>query len=319
MSKSNWLGAQLNSFFEKHYLIRYMSIMNKQSNLNLVIVTGASGAGRTTALDSLEDLGYEAIDNIPLSLLPLLLSGKQINHPLALGIDARNRDFSNQNLLDVLRTINSDINFRCNLLYLQCSDEVLLRRYSETRRRHPMAPKQGVVIGIQREKKLLESLSNNADTLIDTSNMTPHDLKFQIKKLYEHNLIKKPLSISINSFSYKRSVPTTADMVIDCRFLKNPHWNEGLKELTGEHKLVQEYIKTDEKFDVFINKITELVYFLVPAYEAEGKSYFTLSFGCTGGRHRSVFITELIAEGLAKKNIQVSKRHLELEQMKRKV
>ena len=134
--------------------------MKNSSNLNLVIVTGPSGAGRTTALDSLEDLGFEAIDNIPLSLLPLLLSGNQINHPLALGIDARNRDFSNQNLLEVLRTINSDLKFKSNLLYLHCSDQVLLRRYSETRRRHPMAPKQGAVIGIQREKKLLESLSN---------------------------------------------------------------------------------------------------------------------------------------------------------------
>jgi len=284
--------------------------------LNLVIVTGPSGAGRTTALDSLEDLGFEAIDNIPLSLLPLLLSGNQINHPLALGIDARNRDFSNQNLLEMLRTINSDLKFKCNLLYLHCSDEILLRRYSETRRRHPMAPKQGAVIGIQREKKLLESLSINADNFIDTTNMSPHDLKFQIRKIFEQDFTKKPLSISVHSFSYKRGIPTSADMVIDCRFLKNPYWNNDLKELTGEQRLIQEYIKTDEKFELFMNKIIDLIDFLIPAYESEGKSYFILSFGCTGGRHRSVFITELVAETLAKKNIQVSKRHLELERMK---
>lgn len=290
--------------------------MKNSSNLNLVIVTGPSGAGRTTALDSLEDLGFEAIDNIPLSLLPLLLSGNQINHPLALGIDARNRDFSNQNLLEVLRTINSDLKFKCNLLYLHCSDEILLRRYSETRRRHPMAPKQGAVIGIQREKKLLESLSINADNFIDTTNMSPHDLKFQIRKIFEQEFTKKPLSISVHSFSYKRGIPTSADMVIDCRFLKNPYWNNDLKELTGEQRLIQEYIKTDEKFELFMNKIIDLIDFLIPAYESEGKSYFILSFGCTGGRHRSVFITELVAETLAKKNIQVSKRHLELERMK---
>jgi UPF0042 nucleotide-binding protein len=290
--------------------------MKNSSNLNLVIVTGPSGAGRTTALDSLEDLGFEAIDNIPLSLLPLLLSGNQINHPLALGIDARNRDFSNQNLLEVLRTINSDLKFKCNLLYLHCSDEILLRRYSETRRRHPMAPKQGAVIGIQREKKLLESLSINADNFIDTTNMSPHDLKFQIRKIFEQDFTKKPLSISVHSFSYKRGIPTSADMVIDCRFLKNPYWNNDLKELTGEQRLIQEYIKTDEKFELFMNKIIDLIDFLIPAYESEGKSYFILSFGCTGGRHRSVFITELVAETLAKKNIQVSKRHLELERMK---
>jgi UPF0042 nucleotide-binding protein len=290
--------------------------MKNSSNLNLVIVTGPSGAGRTTALDSLEDLGFEAIDNIPLSLLPLLLSGNQINHPLALGIDARNRDFSNQNLLEMLRTINSDLKFKCNLLYLHCSDEILLRRYSETRRRHPMAPKQGAVIGIQREKKLLESLSINADNFIDTTNMSPHDLKFQIRKIFEQDFTKKPLSISVHSFSYKRGIPTSADMVIDCRFLKNPYWNNDLKELTGEQRLIQEYIKTDEKFELFMNKIIDLIGFLIPAYESEGKSYFILSFGCTGGRHRSVFITELVAETLAKKNIQVSKRHLELERMK---
>lgn len=290
--------------------------MKNSSNLNLVIVTGPSGAGRTTALDSLEDLGFEAIDNIPLSLLPLLLSGNQINHPLALGIDARNRDFSNQNLLEVLRTINSDLKFKCNLLYLHCSDEILLRRYSETRRRHPMAPKQGAVIGIQREKKLLELLSINADNFIDTTNMSPHDLKFQIRKIFEQDFTKKPLSISVHSFSYKRGIPTSADMVIDCRFLKNPYWNNDLKELTGEQRLIQEYIKTDEKFELFMNKIIDLIDFLIPAYEFEGKSYFILSFGCTGGRHRSVFITELVAETLAKKNIQVSKRHLELERMK---
>lgn len=290
--------------------------MKNSSNLNLVIVTGPSGAGRTTALDSLEDLGFEAIDNIPLSLLPLLLSGNQINHPLALGIDARNRDFSNQNLLEVLRTINSDLKFKCNLLYLHCSDEILLRRYSETRRRHPMAPKQGAVIGIQREKKLLESLSINADNFIDTTNMSPHDLKFQIRKIFEQEFTKKPLSISVHSFSYKRGIPTSADMVIDCRFLKNPYWNNDLKELTGEQRFIQEYIKTDEKFELFMNKIIDLIDFLIPAYESEGKSYFILSFGCTGGRHRSVFITELVAETLAKKNIQVSKRHLELERMK---
>ena len=290
--------------------------MKNLANLNLVIVTGPSGAGRTTALDSLEDLGFEAIDNIPLSLLPLLLSGNQINHPIALGIDARNRDFSNQNLLEVLRTLNSDVKFKCNLLYLHCSDQILLRRYSETRRRHPMAPKQGAAIGIQREKKLLESLSNNADNLIDTTNMSPHDLKFQIRKIYEQDLMKKPLSITVHSFAYKRGVPTTADMVIDCRFLKNPHWDNNLKELTGEHRLIQEYIRTDEKFEIFMNKIFDLIDFLIPAYESEGKSYFSLSFGCSGGKHRSVFITELVAETLAKKNIQVSKRHLELEHMK---
>ena len=293
--------------------------MENLSNLKLVVVTGPSGAGRTTALASLEDLGFEAIDNIPLSLLPLLLSGNKINHPLALGIDARNRDFSNKNLLEILRTINSDVKFKCSLLYLCCSDQILLRRYSETRRRHPMAPKQGAAIGIQREKKLLKPLYDNADKLIDTTNMSPHDLKFHIKKIYEQDHIKKPLSVSLYSFSYKRGIPNDTDMVIDCRFLKNPYWNDNLRKLTGENRLIQKYIKTDEKFEIFINKVMDLINFLISAFESEGKSYFILSFGCTGGQHRSVFITDFVAETLAKKNIQVSKRHLELERTKRNI
>ena len=175
--------------------------MNKEEYINLVIITGPSGAGRTTALDALEDLGFDAIDNLPLALLPLLLSGAHIDHPLALGIDARNRDFSNRQLIEVLNTINSDADFNCSLLYLDCSDRVLLRRYSETRRRHPLAHDQGAEIGIKREKLLLASLSLNADTLINTSEMTPHDLKFQIRKNYEVSNIPKAMNVYINSFS----------------------------------------------------------------------------------------------------------------------
>ena len=289
--------------------------MNKRKNIDLVIITGPSGAGRTTALDALEDLGFEAFDNLPLSLLPLLISGAQKNYPLALGIDLRNRDFSNNKLVEVINTINSDADFKCSLLYLDCSDSVLLQRYSETRRRHPLAPNKGAEIGIQKEKSLLASLSLNADSLINTSEMTPHDLKFQIEKLYGVNNLKQAMNVHVHSFAYKRGVPKSVDMVIDCRFLRNPHWDLKLRKLTGQDSLVQSHIQLDPKFDVFIEKLDNLIDFLIPAYENEGKSYFNLSFGCTGGRHRSVFITELITETLAKQNIRVSKRHLELERL----
>ena len=289
--------------------------MNKRKNIDLVIITGPSGAGRTTALDALEDLGFEAFDNLPLSLLPLLISGAQKNYPLALGIDLRNRDFSNNKLVEIINTINSDADFKCSLLYLDCSDSVLLQRYSETRRRHPLAPNKGAEIGIQKEKSLLASLSLNADSLINTSEMTPHDLKFQIEKLYTANNLKQAMNVHVHSFAYKRGVPKSVDMVIDCRFLRNPHWDLKLRKLTGQDSLVQSHIQLDPKFDVFIEKLDNLIDFLIPAYENEGKSYFNLSFGCTGGRHRSVFITELITETLAKQNIRVSKRHLELERL----
>ena len=289
--------------------------MNKRKNIDLVIITGPSGAGRTTALDALEDLGFEAFDNLPLSLLPLLISGAQKNYPLALGIDLRNRDFSNNKLVEIINTINSDADFKCSLLYLDCSDHVLRRRYSETRRRHPLAPNKGAEIGIQKEKSLLASLSINADSLINTSEMTPHDLKFQIEKLYTANNLKQAMNVHVHSFAYKRGVPKSVDMVIDCRFLRNPHWDLKLRKLTGQDSLVQSHIQLDPKFDDFIEKLDNLIDFLIPAYENEGKSYFNLSFGCTGGRHRSVFITELITETLAKQNIRVSKRHLELERL----
>jgi len=289
--------------------------VNKRKNIDLVIITGPSGAGRTTALDALEDLGFEAFDNLPLSLLPLLISGAQKNYPLALGIDLRNRDFSNNKLVEVINTINSDADFKCSLLYLDCSDSVLLQRYSETRRRHPLAPNKGAEIGIQKEKSLLASLSINADSLINTSEMTPHDLKFQIEKLYTANNLKQAMNVHVHSFAYKRGVPKSVDMVIDCRFLRNPHWDLKLRKLTGQDSLVQSHIQLDPKFDDFIEKLDNLIDFLIPAYENEGKSYFNLSFGCTGGRHRSVFITELITETLAKQNIRVSKRHLELERL----
>lgn len=289
--------------------------VNKRKSIDLVIITGPSGAGRTTALDALEDLGFEAFDNLPLSLLPLLISGAQKDHPLALGIDLRNRDFSNNKLVEVINTINSDADFKCSLLYLDCSDRVLLRRYAETRRRHPLAHNQGAEVGIEKEKSLLASLSLEADSLINTSEMTPHDLKFQIKKLYGVNNLKQAMNVHVHSFAYKRGVPRSVDMVIDCRFLRNPHWELKLRKLTGLDSLVQSHIRSDPKFDVFIEKLDNLIDFLIPAYENEGKSYFNMSFGCTGGRHRSVFITELITETLAKQNIQVSKRHLELERL----
>ena len=289
--------------------------MNKRKNIDLVIITGPSGAGRTTALDALEDLGFEAFDNLPLSLLPLLISGAQKDNSLALGIDLRNRDFSNNKLVEVINTINSDADFKCSLLYLDCSDSVLLQRYSETRLRHPLAPNKGAEIVIQKEKSLLASLSINADSLINTSEMTPHDLKFQIEKLYTANNLKQAMNVHVHSFAYKRGVPKSVDMVIDCRFLRNPHWDLKLRKLTGQDSLVQSHIQLDPKFDVFIEKLDNLIDFLIPAYENEGKSYFNLSFGCTGGRHRSVFITELITETLAKQNIRVSKRHLELERL----
>ena len=229
--------------------------MNKRKNIDLVIITGPSGAGRTTALDALEDLGFEAFDNLPLSLLPLLISGAQKDHPLALGIDLRNRDFSNNKLVEVINIINSDADFKCSLLYLDCSDRVLLRRYAETRRRHPLAHNQGAEIGIEKEKSLLASLSLNADSLINTSEMTPHDLKFQIEKLYTANNLKQAMNVHVHSFAYKRGVPKSVDMVIDCRFLRNPHWELKLRKLTGLVSFVQSHIQSDPKFGVFIEKL----------------------------------------------------------------
>jgi len=278
----------------------------------LVLVTGPSGAGRTTAIRALEDMGYEAIDNLPLSLLPRLLEGPAPDKPMALGIDVRNRDFSTTALIEVIDRIGADADAPMQLLYLDSSAEVLFRRFSETRRRHPLAPAEDPGKGIAREFDLLGPIRARADILIDTSDMSPHDLRAALEASFAPKGTQH-LAVSVHSFSYKRGLPRGLDIVLDCRFLRNPYWDEALRGLNGRDAAVAAYVGADERYPAFREKVIDLALLLLPAYEAEGKAYLSIGFGCTGGQHRSVAMAETLSQALANKGWQVSIRHRELE------
>lgn len=278
----------------------------------LVLVTGPSGAGRSTAINALEDLGFEVIDNLPLSMVTRLLAGPPHTKQIALGIDVRNRDFSTDAMISLLADLESDPEIDGEVLYLDCRPEVLVRRYSETRRRHPLAPSETPDIGIAREMELLVPVRASADVLLDTSDLTVHDLKGEIGRIFAGSASSR-LVVSVESFSYKRGTPRGVDIVMDVRFLANPHWEPNLRSLDGRSKLVADYVKSDAAFPEFFQKLVDLTVSLLPQYSAEGKTYLTLAFGCTGGQHRSVAVTEMMAKALAENGWQVSTRHRELE------
>ena len=277
----------------------------------VVVVTGPSGAGRSTAINVLEDLGFETIDNVPLSLVPRLIIG-DVPRPLAIGVDVRNRDFSTTGVKDLLDQLQERDDLDAHLLYLEASEDTLVRRYSETRRRHPLAPDQPPIQGIRREAALLTPLREQAEFLLETSDLSPHDLKARITEWFGDGGAAL-FGITLQSFSYKRGSPKGIDMTFDCRFLKNPHWDPALRTSTGQDAAVAAYIQTDERAQVFIDKVVDLLLMLLPAFRAEGKSHISIGFGCTGGQHRSVYITEQVALALADKAWQVSKRHRELD------
>ena len=278
----------------------------------LVIVTGPSGAGRSTALNALEDLGFEAIDNLPLSLLPRLLDGRPLDRPLALTLDTRNRDFTADALTGALTALRADAAYTSTLLYLDCRAEVLLRRFSETRRRHPFSQDGAPAVGIRREQDLLAPLRGEADHLIDTSDMSPHDLRTALDKRYGAPA-GPGLQITVESFSYKRGLPQDIDTAFDVRFLANPHWVKALRPLDGRDPRVASHVASDPRFDSFYDRVLDLVLLLLPAYLDEGKTHLSIGFGCTGGRHRSVTLAEKLGQSLADKGWRVSIRHRDLE------
>lgn len=277
-----------------------------------MLVTGPSGAGRSTAINALEDLGYECIDNLPLGLLPRLLEGPALSRPIALGIDARNRDFSLPALAESLERIAALPSAQAEVLYLDCSPAVLLRRFSETRRRHPLAPEEAPELGIARELDLLTDLRKRADWLIDTTDMTPHDLRATLTRSLAPRASDGEMAVTVASFSYKRGVPAGADMVLDCRFLANPHWVPELRALSGLNISVRDHVQHDPRYDEFWQRVRDLMDFLLPAYRDEGKAHFSIAFGCTGGRHRSVTLAENLAHVLESEGWRVNVTHREL-------
>lgn len=278
----------------------------------LVLVTGPSGAGRSTAINVLEDLGFEAIDNLPLSLIPRLLDGPARPMPLALGLDVRNRDFSTANVIELIDRLTRLPEYSPEVLFLDCDASVLVRRYNETRRRHPLTPDQAPLAGVLAEIDLLAPIRGRADVLVDTTELSPHDLKAELTRWFDTRPGHR-LSVSLHSFSYKRGVPRGLDLMFDCRFLANPHWELGLRALDGRDPRVQAHVMGDERFDEFFGRTLGLVQFLLPAHMEEGKSHLSVGFGCTGGKHRSVTLVEKAAVALADAGWPVSIRHRELE------
>lgn len=279
----------------------------------VIIVTGMSGAGRTTAINALEDLGFEALNNFPLALVERLIKpGESVRDPIAIGVETRTRGFSARALTELIGRLRSRPGVGGMLVFLDCSEETLIARFNETRRRHPLAPAEDVATGIARERDILAEVRARADAVIDTSDLSPHALKAEIAMRFSPQMATG-LVLGVHSFSYKRGAPLEADMVLDCRFLRNPYWEETLRDLDGRDAAIQAFVREDPLFRDFFEKLSELVLMLLPAYKAEGKAYFCLALGCTGGRHRSVVIGELLSELLRRQGWPIVLRHREIE------
>ncbi|MDA1324701.1 MAG: RNase adapter RapZ [Proteobacteria bacterium] len=289
----------------------------------LLLITGMSGAGKSTTLKALEDLGYEAVDNLPLSLVGNLvgLPGQDLG-PLAIGVDIRTRDFGIDLFSQQLDALLARPDLKVDLVFLDCDDEVLRQRYTETRRRHPMyerprdtdgsTPERRVSDAVAHERNLVTPLRDRADLVIDTSNLTLNEFR---RVLVGHfgNVAESSFSVSVVSFSYRRGIPREADLVFDVRFLSNPFYEKDLRALTGLDKDVGEFIAADPDFATFYGSLIQLIEPLFPRFRAEGKSYLTIAVGCTGGQHRSVYVAERLYAWLLSRGESVTISHREIQ------
>ncbi|WP_188757591.1 RNase adapter RapZ [Edaphobacter acidisoli] len=278
----------------------------------LVILTGLSGSGKLSALKTFEDLGYYSVDNLPLELVPrfadLVRQSNEIERA-ALVVDVREgiRLDEFPHLLKRVRRV-----LPTRVLFLEASDEALLRRFSETRRPHPLGRNDTVVKSIKAERKRLDPIRNVADIVLDTTKFTVHDLRAHINAQFERNDNETNLTISSNSFGFKNGVPAEADLVFDVRFLPNPHFVPEFRKLTGRHPSVAKYVRDFPQTTQFLDKTTDMLKFLLPHYIKEGKSYLTVAFGCTGGQHRSVFIAEEMRKRLTAAGYRVKTSHRDM-------
>ncbi|MFT8245992.1 RNase adapter RapZ [Roseomonas sp. BN140053] len=283
----------------------------------VVVVTGLSGAGKLSILRVLEDLGYETVDNPPLSVLGSLITGPG-DTPLAVGVDARSRGFDAQALITGLGSLRARPELALDLVFATADEEALLRRYSETRRRHPMAPEGGaggVATGIAREMELILPLREAADWVVDTTGLPLPELRRTVERRFRLPAgpgASPPMSVAVRSFAFPAGLPREADLVFDMRFLRNPHYDPILRPMTGQDAPVAAFIEADPDFALFWDHMTALLNPLLPRYVAEGKKYLTVAFGCTGGKHRSVFAAERLAGHLLRQGWHVDLSHREL-------
>jgi UPF0042 nucleotide-binding protein len=278
------------------------------------IVTGLSGAGRSEAARSLEDLGYFVVDNLPPTLLPKMAElAERPGGPgrLAAVVDARGGVFFGELSKALEELQQRSIPYR--IVYLEASDDDLVKRYEATRRRHPLAPADRVVEGIRKERLMMESLREEADLILDTTGVTPHGLRSKIRDAFADSAPEAGLRVSVISFGYKHGTPRDADLVIDCRFLPNPHWVDELRPLPGTDDRVKTYVKGQQTYREFMRRLRALLGYMIPGFVAEGKSYLTVAIGCTGGRHRSVVIGDELAGFFRDKGLPVVVEHRDLD------
>lgn len=287
----------------------------------VLIVTGMSGAGRSSTLRALEDLGYEAVDNLPLALLPKLLRLKDDNpehlpaEAIAIGIDTRTRAFQAGTFIKRIAELRARDDHKVELVFLDCSNDAIERRFNENRRRHPMALERPVSDGIARERQLMDTIRASADYIFDTTDLSVKDLRAAMQ---QHFALRKSggrtggLTTTISSFAYPRGLPRDADLIFDMRFLRNPFYDETLRPLTGLDPRIVRYIESDPAFEEIFGKLGDLILSLLPKYEREGKAYLNIALGCTGGRHRSVMVAEKTAQLLKESGYRVTVLHREV-------
>ena len=289
---------------------------NEKIKQEVVLVTGLSGAGRSTCLNILEDYGFEAVDNIPLNFIPALLangssqSTANKNLKIAIGIDARTRNFDETTLLEYAGQIKSSDHL-VSIVFVDCADETLIKRFTETRRKHPLSNGRPIIDGIKLERQLLTDIRTKSDLLIDTTGLSISDLSLILsRRLGLKNTSK--LTLSLLSFGFRNGLPAEADTILDVRFLSNPHYNEQLRPLDGRNKEIAAFIENDPRFSIFFNGFKNFLDPLLPFYADEGKSYLTIAIGCTGGKHRSVFVAERLNNWLKQREFSVNLRHRDL-------
>ncbi|MGB0697324.1 MAG: RNase adapter RapZ [Rhodospirillaceae bacterium] len=282
----------------------------------ITVITGMSGAGRTSALKVLEDLGFEAVDNLPLSMMTDLVGLRMAApSPLAVGIDCRTRGFDVGAVERVLDSLGSGAGGEdvpdSTLVFVDCDDDVLRRRFTETRRPHPLAAGRPVGDGIAQERALLAPLKARADLVLDTTNLPPGELRRRLEEALGAG-DGQGLTVFVTSFGFRNGLPREADLVFDVRFLSNPHYDPDLRDLTGLDAPVAAHVAADPDYESFFTRLTDLLSVLVPRYQAEGKSYLTIAVGCTGGRHRSVYTAERLAAWLGDQSVGAHVRHRDL-------
>ena len=283
----------------------------------MLLVTGLSGAGKSTGLKALEDLGYDVVDNLSIALVPWLIDLARADaetgrvQPLAVGLDSRTRDFSTQKVADQIEALHRRDDVALTVLFFECDDTTLTRRYSETRRPHPMAADRPISDGVLRERELLAPIRALADVVFDTTDQSSRATRQRMEKLFRPTPGPQ-LVVMVMSFAYKKGLPRDADLVFDVRFLRNPHYEDSLRPLTGQDEQVAAYVRQDPNFSDFYEKLRDFLGFLLPQYVAEGKHYLTVAVGCTGGQHRSVTVSEQLVKDLQGEGYTVQIMHREL-------